>query len=165
MSEFLEAFKKGINLALVSENNKLEIKSVFESISEEISEALNHEIKISPYTFKRKKTAEETIVSIGRSASTEVTYEGIAFQIVTKDPNLQSYELINDPPLLLAYWEDSETGYPCAIKAAFSKFICNNLEDLNEALKQLISDPIIGIKIFELLKKHQLNYRLNDIEN
>lgn len=135
---FLESIKAGIGKANQADANINQVRSLFKSISNELTSLSNKDI-----TFG---TALSTAARIKQSTE--------AFDDPLKPKEFLDSDqlcLINDSKTSTpaAKWRQHVNGFPCIVSFDGAEYICQNIDELTEVLNMLLSSTNFGT----LLKK------------
>ena len=148
MIDYKVAFREGLTAAEKADMARKEIDSVFEQLNHEISEASDGKIVIERQTFYVPDTRNEVIQAFDAITSfpnqpKRPTYLAIA----ARNPTIP-----DGPVKELASWSTDRKGYPCNISWEGKTQFCEDKEALEEALAELLRDPIVGQKLYALTK-------------
>lgn len=124
--DFTQSLKIGLQAAQEQIENRSEIQTIFRHLSTQISEYLQFEIKIYPQNH----------VLFGQ--------------------HLILTDQASDNILRLAQWSDTDGAYPCSIRYDNEEFICENKQDLELALSNMLQNTNIAEKLLNLKRKIKL---------
>jgi len=146
MANYVSSFREGIKAAEIANENKDEIQSVFEDLNNQLSSETERKLQIKIESHYENKLFE-SITEIVRNKEKN-TYETIsAFNPLANSVSSQK----------LARWKMSRHGYPCRIYFDNTELISEDKESLESNLQILLSDPLVGKKLF-----HLINFEVND---
>lgn len=131
MVNFVEAYKNGLNSAELAKKRKIEINSVFDDLNRQLNEATNGKISISRINSSEVKKTNH--IRLG-SLPEIILYSAIA----AENP------VVKNSARELARWYQDRAGYPCKITLDSKTMYCEDKKGLENALAQLLSDPVVG---------------------
>lgn len=137
MTDFIDSFNRGLAAAVQAGKNKQEIRSVLEALSEQLSQASDGKLEISVYN-------KQLPFAFLASGEQKVEYQFLA----AVNPLATSKS-----PTELAKWKLDAHGYPCHITTSESELFCEDKAALERALKELISNPAVGEKLYAVMKQ------------
>lgn len=137
MTDFIDSFNRGLAAAVQAGKNKQEINSVLETLSEQLSQASDGKLEISVYN----KKLPFAFLSGGD--------QKVEYQFLAAVNPLAASRV----PAELARWKLDANGYPCQIKTSDSELYCEDKAALERALKELISNPDVGEKLYAVMKQ------------
>lgn len=151
VTDFKMAFREGLTAAEKAEQAKKEINKVFEELNKQIKEISDNKIQIEIMNFQEKldlnKLLKHPIPEIRE-------YPAIA----AFNPKIKS-----SPVKQLARWAQDNRGFPCKITWNGNTKYCEDKEALEQAISELLKDPVIGESNENLRtiirKRHGKNYR------
>lgn len=139
MINFAKSYQAGLDAARIAEKNKREIDSVFNEMNRQLSEATNGKIKVYIKTLYGKPDGLTTLQA--RYGYEPKAYTGI----VAENPD------VADSARELARWSQDRNGYPCTITLGSNSRSCGDKLALEKALAEMLSDPIVGKALSELV--------------
>lgn len=145
MVNFIEAYQVGLNAANSAEKNEQEIDAVFEEMNRQLFSATEGKISVLRQTIHENESSifyRNLIARHGRSVTLPhyKPYRAIVAR------NL----LVNNNTKELAKWHQKPEGYPCEITFGSKTMICEDKEALENALAEMLRDPIVGETLFKL---------------
>lgn len=132
MANFLDSFNKGLELADQANANRLEIESVFEQLSSQLSEASQGKLKIEILTKSEP-------IDVSSLVPTDFFKRRTYLAIVASNPLADRYQ---DEEL--ARWKIAESGYPCKVVMPDGEIYCEDKKGLESALGRLLATPRAG---------------------
>lgn len=139
MVNFAKSYQAGLDAARIAEKNKIEIDSVFSEMNRQLSEASEKRVRISIKTLDEKLNGVARFnVRLGAEPK---TYTGI----VAENP------AVPGSTKELARWTQGRSGYPCTIILGSHSRSCEDRIALERALAEMLSDPIVGKALSELV--------------
>lgn len=142
MSNYIDAYKKGLQAAEEADQARKEIDEVFVELSNQIGEASAGMICIK----RREKSVPRGYLEQMTRVAAGLTQEKY-WAIVAYNPKAET-----PPEKELAKWDQDPRGYPCRIVWGDTKYFCEDREALETNLAKLISDPITGETLYALTK-------------
>ena len=140
MTDFKIAFREGLTAAEKAEQAKKEINKVFEELNKQIKEISNNKIQIEIRNFQEKLDLTEIL----KHPIPEIRgYPAI----VAFNPKIKS-----SPVKQLARWAQDNRGFPCKITWNGNTKYCEDKEALEQAISELLKDPVIGEALDSLMK-------------
>lgn len=136
MTDFVKAFKTGVEAAEKVQLARKEIESIIDDLSTQIAKETNGKLQI--YRTTLPEQVPPGFIPFG----TPRTYEAI----VAINPEIQK-----SPLKELAKWSMARTGYPCKLIWGDQEITCIDKVGLEKAFIDLISDPIIAESLFALI--------------
>lgn len=136
MADFIDFFNKGLEAADKARENKEEIDTVIQQLSDQLNSAASGKLKIE---IIQKNEPVTSFAMVAQDIFNMKTYLAIA----ASNPLAASYQ-----PLELARWKISESGYPCNIVLPDYEIYCEDKKALENALGRLIALPTSG-KVFQ----------------
>ena len=129
MDNSVEAFKTGLNSALVPENYIIQSNSVFSELNQQLKEVTDGKILISRSKFQERG-----------NLSSMFNMENIKYYsaITAENPFVRNSEKE------LARWSLDRNGYPCKIVLGSETMYCQDKKGLENGLAMLLRDPIVG---------------------
>ncbi|BBL73049.1 hypothetical protein [Methylomagnum ishizawai] len=158
MANFIEAYRAGLNIVERTKNNKREIDGVFEELNSQLFRVSDGKIQISI------KPLHETI-SFKELENYSALYLSNASNALGINDKLAGWRLravkgyvaicaknqkTPGSDTELAEWKQSRAGYPCEIILGSQTYVCEDKEALENALAEMLRDPIVGEKLFKL---------------
>ena len=140
MVDFKSSLAKGFSAAKKSEANKAEIESVFKDLNRQLDEATDGKLTIDLVRFYVNSTFSD-LANLANLRPRE-TYRAIA----AKNKVVEGCAYKE-----LAKWELGRDGYPCVIILDDDEMYCEDKTSLEENLQCLLSDPVIGEKLYKLM--------------
>ena len=138
MTDFKSAFKQGIDAARKAEASRNEINSVFEDLNKQLSE-----VSAGKLTIERRQLLRP-IPSWASALERPKKY----WALVAHNPLIGK-----SPATELCEWDSSKAGYPCKLTWDSEKRYCENKRALEDALSELLRDPIVSEKMTFLITK------------
>src|ERR1044071_5643488 len=138
MAEFTESFRKGIKAVRVAAQNRKEIKAVFDDLNRQM--ALETKGRVAIQIGRVAKPVRSVIADFLKPAE---YYQAI----VGLNPQVQV-----DYYQKLAEWDEGRDGYPCEISFGHKDISREDKEGLEAGLRELLEDPIVGGKLFQIMQ-------------
>lgn len=140
MTNFIDAFKDGLNAAEVADLARRDIDDVFSNLDKQIRKGSNGKLSIEKSEYEVPSISWTKIFPI--PPKPKETY----WAIVAKNPTIeQSYETE------LARWQMDRRGYPCKLIWTQQEQVCEDRTALENCLAELLRDPIIGERLYALM--------------
>lgn len=155
MVDFSEAYKEGLEAAKKAEVAKKEIDEVFADLNRALEKESKGNISIERKRYVKKGTRKATGLEyiMGKMfVETKVPYTAI----VASNPRYPGIK-----PKELAEWSQDRAGYPCKISWGNNDHVCEDQEALENALAELLRDPIVGERMIELMKQDYIRPEKN----
>ncbi len=136
---FLKAIQDGINKATQADINIQQVNNLLIGITNEIQTITDKKIKLT-------KTIS-TLASIKQAAASFDDH-------VTKDffDSDQLSLIVEKKSVPVARWRQNKDGFPCILTFDGAEFICDNIDELTEAMKLLLSSANFGKTLTEMMK-------------
>ena len=145
MIDYKVAFREGLTAAEEAKIAQKEIDSVFEKLNSEIFEASGGKV-ILERKHLSKRSFRETTTRKGNQIVIPIDRREADLTIVASNPTIPE-----SPVKELAKWSTDRRGYPCKISWEGHTQFCEDKEALEEALAELLRDPIVGQKLNTLM--------------
>ncbi len=142
MLDYVSSLEKGVSAAIAAEDNKKEIRSVFDEFREQVLDGTEGKIEIAIWDLSANTPLQNVVAAIANQPSLRGKYKAIA----ASNPLAEEHE-----PKELARWTQDRTGYPCKISFADTEYICEDKESLEHNLSLLLEDPLTGEKLHQLM--------------
>lgn len=141
MTDYTKAFKEGLEAAQAANLARREIDKVFTEVDLQLRQSTGGKIGIGRREYEVRESGWSAFVHTFPPKVKE-TYWAIA----AHNPSLP-----DSPVKQLARWTSGRAGYPCKIVWANIEQTCEDRESLEESLAELLRDPSVGEKIYELM--------------
>jgi hypothetical protein len=141
MNEFPNALKQGMDAAEKAEIARKEIDAVFIDLEKQILDATDGKLKIFRTKFSEEVWQPFEMKML--DPKPPKTYQAIA---------AKNFVIKNSPVAELAKWSPHYRGYPCKLTWSDKQINCMNKKALEEALADLIRDPLIADQLATLLR-------------
>ena len=144
MADFKKSMLKGIEAAEHAAKNVKEIDEVFDDLKNQLLEATDNKVEIfrEPAFFTEPDPNAKNAGTASFLGNRRIRK---AVQIACKNPKLKG---VGES---LAEFKLAKSGYPCEIKLHSEELMCKNREGLEAALERLLSDPVVGEKIYKVM--------------
>jgi len=146
MTDFIDAFKGGLDAAKAADRARKEIDEVFSDLDRQIIEVSEGKLSIERREYYVTKSSWEALRFSFPPKSKE-TY----WAIVAKNPTIKK-----TPYKELAKWQEDPVGYPCKLIWAKQEQICEDRAALEICLADLLRDPIVGERLYVLMNLEPL---------
>jgi len=130
--DYKSSIEAGLDAAKKAHDARKEIETVIENLSEALSE---YDIKIS----KVEEVESNKLAEIMNPFAPKKCKEYIA---ASKGGARK----------LLAAWTQTSKGYPCSLTYDNNTYSCHNKEALEKNLADMMANPVVGEKIFYLIR-------------
>ena len=146
MTDYVKAFQQGLSAAEVALRTKDEIKGIFIDLNKQIFEDTKGNITIG--VQERNELIKFTDWLAPAKESFDLLKPGKVYNaICAHNPKIPG-----GPVKDLARWTQDRRGYPCKIEWEGTTLICEDGEALKNALAELLADPLVGEKLYTLMK-------------
>lgn len=152
MVDFAQAITLGFDAVDEADQNRTEIKQVFELLNKQLAKVITEklEIRIRECTERKKKAlsaAERLAMDAGILVGAGYEYDDHKYLalVVNRKEDTQS-------GIELAKWGQSAKGYPCKLQYADKHVSCDDKEGLENALADMLKNPVVARKIRDLMK-------------
>lgn len=135
MVKYAQAFQDGLAAAKEAGRAKREIEEVFKGLNKEIDKISKGKLYIARKRIDIRKRLIPKLIPTRYWA------------IVASNPQIK-----NCPEKELAKWNQDKAGYPCKISWSNEDYQCLDREALEDALAELLRDPIVGETLSALMK-------------
>ena len=136
MTDYIKAFQQGLSAAEETDRTRNEINSIFDELDKQILEKTSGKIKIS-----RQERIESPVFP-------DIFGPKIRYNVICAfNPKVEE-----SPTKVLANWTQDRRGYPCKIEWEGTTLICEDGEALKNALAELLADPLVGEKLYTIMK-------------
>lgn len=142
MTDFIDAFKGGLDAAEAADRARLEIDEVFSDLDRQIRKGSDGKLSIKKSKFEIMKPSGG-VLRLALSPETKETYWAITAVNPTIEESHESE---------LARWQMDRRGYPCKLSWSQHEYICVDRAALESCLADLLKDPIIGEYLYVLMK-------------
>jgi hypothetical protein len=142
MADFKNSFKVAIEASIQVDQARVEIKSIFAALNEQLDEVSNGTAKIEVFSTSERITEEE-LPEFARlavnflSAGKRRSYWAIAVK----------HRAAKDFSREIARWRQHAHGYPCWIITDGKETACGDRISLEQQLSELMSAPSVGSAI------------------
>lgn len=138
MADFSLSFKKGIEAARIAENNRQEIRSVLKAVNDALSLETEGKVALRIQVI-RPKTGNIVIDFLQNPLPSRTILEA------------HNPQALGGPVWELCEWSEDPNGYPCKIQRDRTEFVCEDKEALESALQNLLEDPGVGRRLYNLM--------------
>lgn len=136
-----DILKKAIKLAEQSQDNKKEIKDIFQSISFSIENFTDGKASLRIIEKVREDGAFSRIARYTAGENPVDTYNAICIYIIQQRTGIE-----------IAEWKIGKEGYPCSLTYSNNKEVyCSNKAELEQALAELIGTTEVGEILLEII--------------
>ena len=132
MPDFSTAFEEGLRAAGDAQRVKAEVDALFRELEKQLLVKTDGKIKIYRDVVQPKY---ETQGRIGKHGA-----------IVAKN-----LSVADSPVEWLASWSQDPRGFPCMLEWGNAMYVAQDLEALQQLLLELLSDFVVGQKLFALI--------------
>jgi len=139
MTDFISAFKKGLELAELAQKHRNEINDVFTELNSQLEKETKGQLKIKISKYYKPQSS---MAAIAGNLIPRLSY----FAISATNPTLSEKEIVE-----LAEWDQDSRGYPCMITFDENELFCEDKESLEENLARMLSNPLIADKLYNLM--------------
>ncbi|MCI5149631.1 MAG: hypothetical protein D3916_09635 [Candidatus Electrothrix sp. MAN1_4] len=155
MIDFKESFKQGIQAAKTVDENKKEIRAVFEELNRQLSEQSKGKLRIERKDFFMNGVLQNVVDVL--NAKRIKKYSAIA----ASNPEIPEADAVE-----LARWKADRNGYPCQIDLDGEQMYCEDKVALENSLNELLRDPEVATKLYNVMTQDIPidNKEDNDIE-
>jgi hypothetical protein len=144
MTDFINSFNKGLSEAENAQKNRAEINATIEELSKQLERTSGGKLLVSVKGFKEAVPFASLLGSALTGYSDAKKYQAIcATNPLAESPTETE----------LARWAIGRAGYPCTIKLGTDEWICGDKNALEQYLKYLLQDPIVGEKLFAVMNQ------------
>lgn len=147
--KFIAAFKAGSGKVDIYKKNINEIKHVLSDLDSQIFEATQKKVNIALFETSVQKFAR----------SIEVLSDELSQNLPRRKQNRHVFLIAKNSTskkmVKIAKWHQSETGFPCKVESHESNFICNNREELEEAIVSTLSEAETAEDILNVASAEQ----------
>lgn len=141
MPNYIKALKNGFDSARRAQAAKDSIFQAFTELNEQIGPETKNRVKIKVHRKQKDLDPFNTAINFFNRPE---HYEAlVAFNPEEKSPDY----------IEIATWKMDKMGFPCRISWEGQEHICEDLESLKNCFAELISDPLVGQKLFSLFSK------------
>ncbi|NQS97638.1 MAG: hypothetical protein HQ591_04220 [candidate division Zixibacteria bacterium] len=141
MTDYVSAFEQGLLAAEEADRTRKEIEKIFSDLDLQIKEKTAGKISIS--IEERERERSPNILSAFPMFEPKYKYHVIS----AHNPKIPE-----SPVKILAEWTQDRRGYPCKIEWGGSVTSCEDGEALENTLAELLTDPIVGEKLYALMR-------------
>jgi hypothetical protein len=142
MTDYVKAFRDGLQAAEAADAARSEIDSVFSELDRQIGAASGGKVAIARQECQLPASQWELAIPF----RPKKTY----WAILAWNPTVP-----NSSSKLLAKWSQDARGYPCKITFERWERICEDREALENSLAELLGDATVGEKLYGLTKLPQ----------
>lgn len=146
MVDFIKSFNRGLEAAQQAGRNKEEINAVISLLNEQLLKVSDGKLEIDIYTKSQPLAGFFSAMS-AMNPTAEAPKPAYQF-LAAVNPLSES-----KTPIELARWKLDPNGYPCQITTPDSEFYCEDRSALERGLQNLLSDPIVGEKIYSVMRQ------------
>jgi len=143
MTDYIKAFRDGLQAAEAADLARSEIDSVFSELGKQIATASDGKIAIARRECQAPMSQWEFMANPFKPKKTY-------WAILAWNPTVA-----NSPSKQIARWSQDAGGYPCKITCDKWERICEDREALENSLAELLRDPTVGEKLHSLTKLPQ----------
>jgi hypothetical protein len=140
MVDFIGSFQKGLDAAQKAEKNKQEIYSVLRVLNEQLMQVSDGKLEISIYT--------KSLPLLGLLSVVANEHKGAYSYLAAINPLAEKRDHVE-----LAKWKLDSNGYPLLITTSDYDIYCEDKEAVEKALQDLISNPVVGEKLYSVMKQ------------
>ncbi len=133
MPNFLEAFQDGLRAAETADRARHEVDEVFAELNRQLATNTGGKLHIAPMRFQKPTPWR----------SNPKHY----WAIVASNPDVGEKSAME-----LADWSQDKAGYPCRMKSDATEYVCEDRMGLEEALAELLRDPLVADTIVKVMK-------------
>jgi hypothetical protein len=138
MVNFTESFNTGIKSAQKADENRIEIRSVFDELNNQLNEPTDGRIKISRVKFYESTNPFKVSFLVPKK---------FYWAIAAENPKAEQ-----ESTKELAKWDMNRAGYPCKITLGNDDLYCEDKESLEYGLSQILQDSVVGETLSKLMK-------------
>ena len=141
MTDFIAAFRSGLNAAEKADLARKEIASVFRELNEQLRDPTQGRVEIITYEFEGH---DDNFFGIGISSRYSATYGRAPthWAVAARNP-----KAADTKPRELASWQQDRAGYPCTLSWGGLERRGNDRESLQAALAAMLEDGIVAGRI------------------
>lgn len=140
MTDFIKSFEKGLDAAKTAEQNRTEIKSVFEELNQQLEDSSDGTLFIERREFFKNNTFQD----LPRLVNFQAREKYIAIAVTNK-------KISDFDDVKLAIWKEDRNGYPCQIILDDEDSYCEDKVALENGIKNLLRDPSVGDKLYKVM--------------
>jgi len=140
MVDYIPSLHKGIEAAKIARINIREIKSVFDDLNSQLAIEVKGKLKLEVKAFLEENTITRLTAMAQFAAPKKIQH------IVASNPLAKGSSITK-----LTKWEITHNGYPCRIFLEENVLICEDKKSLEKNLNLLLSDPVVGEKLYKLI--------------
>lgn len=140
MTDFIDAFKDGLDAAEVAGRARREIDDVFSNLDSQIRKGSDGKLSIARIEFVVVKSSWESILTF--PPKPKETYWAIA----ATNPTIKKSHKSE-----LARWQMDQRGYPCKLSWSQQEYACEDRAALENCLAELLRDSIVGERLYALM--------------
>jgi hypothetical protein len=140
MVDYAKALNEGFEAAQRTERARKEIDEVFDDLNNQIINASDGKLRIE----RMRKEKVQGILPRSFIYSNPIEYYWVISAYNPKIGESKQYDL--------AKWIQDRNGYPCKVTWNQQEHICEDRQALSSCLAELLSDPIVGEKLYTLTK-------------
>ncbi|WP_296263644.1 MULTISPECIES: hypothetical protein [unclassified Pseudomonas] len=137
---FLEFIQAGMDKATEAKSNIKAVDLLLTDISKEIKVATNKEIRLQK-TTSLIASLKRTTASFDTSSAPTEFFDSDQLCLA-----------LDNTLVSVARWRQSKEGFPCILTLDGAEFICNNINELADAMKILLSSAKFGKTLTDLMK-------------
>jgi hypothetical protein len=147
MADYKKALQAGFDAAKKAELARNEVKDVLDKLKTDVLAESGGTLSIEVRQFEEQ---EDPILKLVRSSQ-----RGILSSLPQAKNYYQAVIAFNpksekSPIKELARWKQAKDGYPCSLIWGKQELQCEDRPALEQGLAQMLSDPLIGEKLYAL---------------
>jgi hypothetical protein len=141
MTDFVAAFRSGLDAAQRADLARKEIDAVFAELTEQLQRPADGRVQIVRQEFE-KRDADPFGIGLPYTLRVLGARAPTYWAVAARNP-----KAADTKPRELALWQQDRAGYPCKLSWGGVERTCNDRESLQEALAALLEDGIIAERI------------------
>jgi len=140
MTDFIKSFEKGLDAAKTAEQNRNEMKSVFEELNQQLDRSTDGKLYIERRQFFKNSTFQDLPRLVHFQEREKYT------AVAATNKKIADYKDVE-----LAIWKEDRNGYPCQIIYGDEDIFCEDKTALENGIKNLLRDPSVGDKLYKVM--------------
>lgn len=153
MTDYTKAFKEGLTAAKDADIARREINEVFKELDQQIRKGSDGKIAVDRRQYEVRESGWQSMFTI--QPKVKETY----WAITAHNPSFP-----DSPVKQLARWTPGRAGYPCKIVWGDTEMSCYDRQSLESSLAEVLRDPLVGEKIYELMNLKPQNEEEDSID-
>ena len=143
MANYVEAFQDGLRAVEAANRAKHEVKEVFDELNKQLNMETNGKLRVVLSQFEVSELSWRRYENIFAPKPKQYYWAIAAFNPDAGEASMKE----------LAQWSQDRAGYPCKITSAGTESICEDRTALEEALAELLRDPLVAETLVKVMKR------------